>query len=138
MTAIYREFPLRSPSAWQALVAFVKANAVACLDKGQPLRLIVTQDEKRRSLEQNRFFHGPVLDAITEQAWWQGRQYPKEFWKEYFRRRYLLKSEYTTPAGEIIQIYWSTADLNVGQMSEFLERVQAEAASEWGVTWDFV
>ena len=67
MTAIYREFPLRSPSAWQALVAFVKANAAACLEKGKPLRLIVTQDEKKRTLEQNRFFHGPVLDAITQQ-----------------------------------------------------------------------
>ena len=137
MTALYREFPLRTPSGWNALVAFVKANAAACLEDGKPLRLVVTQDEKRRTLEQNRFFHGPVLDAITAQAWWQGRQYPKEFWKEYFRRRYLLKGEYTTPDGEIIQVYWSTADLNVGQMTAFLEQVQAEAASEWGVEWPF-
>lgn len=131
--ALYREFVLRGPSIWQALVSFVRANAKACNERGRPLRVIVTEEEKRRTLEQNRFFHGPVLDAITQQAWWEGRQYPKEFWKEYFRRRYLLKDEHTTPDGEIVQIYWSTADLNIGQMTEFLEKVQAEAASEWGV-----
>lgn len=136
MTALFREFTLRSPTAWQALASFVAANAKACNERGKPLRIIVTEEERRRTLEQNRFFHGPVLDAITEQAWWDGRRYPKEFWKEYFRRRYLLKDEHTTPDGEVIQIYWSTADLNVQQMTEFLEKVQAEAASEWGVEFD--
>ena len=136
MSAIYREFPLRAPSAWSALVAFIKANAQACLDRGHTLRVIVTEDEKKRTSEQNRFFHGPILDAITDQAWWAGKQYPKEFWKEYFRRRYLLKDEYTTPDGEIVHVYWSTADLNVGQMTEFLQKVQAESASEWGVIFE--
>lgn len=136
MAALYREFVLRSPSIWKALCAFVAGNASACLDRGHPLRVIVTEEDRKRSTEQNRFFHGPVLDAITEQAWWQGRRYPKEFWKEYFRRRYLLKDEHTTPDGEVVSIYWSTADLNVRQMTEFLEKVQAEAASEWGVEFD--
>ena len=136
MSAIYREFPLTGIGAWQRLVQFVKANAKACLEANKPLRVIVTQDEKKRTLEQNRFFHGPVLDAITQQAWWQGKQYPKEFWKEYFRRRYLQKDEYATPDGEVISTYWSTADLNVGQMTEFLEKVQAESAQEWGVCFE--
>jgi hypothetical protein len=133
---LYREFPLRNIGMWSALVAFVKANYQAVIDRGGLLRVIVTEDEKKRTSEQNRFFHGPVLDAITDQAWWEGRQYPKEFWKEYFRRRYLLKDEYTTPDGEIIQVYWSTADLKVGQMTEFLEKVQVESASEWGVVFE--
>lgn len=136
MTTLYREFTLRAPEAWKALAAFVASNAKACIERGRPLRVIVTAEERRRTLEQNRFFHGPVLDAITEQAWWDGRRFPKEFWKEYFRRRYLLKDEHQTPDGEVIQIYWSTADLNVAQMTEFLEKVQAEAASEWGVQFD--
>lgn len=136
MSTLYREFVLRSPSVWPTIVAFVKANAAAFLDKGTPLRLIFTTDEKKRTLEQNRFFHGPVLDAITSQAWWNGRQFPKEFWKEYFRKRYLLKDEYETPDGEIVQVYWSTADLSVGAMAEFLTKVQAEAASEWGVCFE--
>lgn len=131
--ALYREFVFRTPAAWQSFVAFVRSNAAACNERGKPLRVVVTEEERKRSLEQNRFFHGPVLDAITEQAWWNGKRYPKEFWKEYFRRRYLLKDEYVTPDGEVVHVYWSTAHLNVGQMSEFVSKVQAEAASEWGV-----
>lgn len=138
MSALYREFPLRNASIWPMVVAFIKANAQAFADKGEFLRVIITSDEKKRSLEQNRFLHGPVLDAITNQAWWEGRQYPKEFWKEYFRRRYLLKDEYETPAGEIIQVYWSTADkkFSVGMMAEFLTNIQSEAAAEWGVVFE--
>lgn len=136
MTALYREFRLTGRGAWEALRVFIAANAAACMGRGKPLRVIVTEEDKKRTAEQNRFFHGPVLDAITAQAWWEGRQFPKEFWKEYFRRRYLLKDEFTTPDGELVQVYWSTADLNVEQMTEFMEKVQAEAASEWGVEFD--
>lgn len=136
--ALYREFVLHGPSVWPAIVAFVKANAAPFAEKGTPLRLIFTSDEKKRTLAQNRFYHGPVLDAIVEQAWWNGRQFPMEFWKEYFRKRYLLKDEYQTPDGEIVQVYWSTADpqFSVGMMTEFMNKVQAEAASEWGVIFE--
>jgi hypothetical protein len=136
MTALYREFPLRTAAVWPAVVAFIKANAQSFAEKGECLRIIITSDEKKRTLEQNRFFHGPVLDAITAQAWWNGKQYPKEFWKEYFRKLYLLKSEYETPDGEIVQVYWSTADLSVGDMSAFLNKVQADAGNDWGVIFE--
>jgi hypothetical protein len=133
MTSLYREFPLKSPGIWPLFIAFIKANADSFAEKGEHLRLIVTSDEKKRTNEQNRFYHGPVLDAIVDQAWWNGKQFPKEFWKEYFRKRYLMKDEFTTPAGEIVNTYWSTADLKVGPMSEFLNKVQVEAGQEWGV-----
>ena len=136
MSTLYREFRLTHEGVWRALAALIAGNARTYLERGKPLRVIVTEEERKRTLEQNRFFHGPVLDAIVEQAWWEGRRYPKEFWKEYFRRRHLLKDEYETPDGEVIQTYWSTADLNVGQMTEFLQKVQAEAASEWGVVFE--
>jgi hypothetical protein len=130
---LFREFRIANEGNWKSFLAFMAGNNAAAITEGKPLRITVTQEETRRTAEQNRFWHGPVLDAITEQAWWNGRQYPKEFWREYFRRRYLLKDEYTTPAGEIVSVYWSTADLNITQMTEFLNKVQAEAATEWGV-----
>ena len=134
--SLYREFVLRAPHAARLLNAFLKQNAGSAVERGKPLRVIVTEDDKKRTSEQNRFFHGPILDAISEQAWWGGKRYPKEFWKHYFRQRYLQKDEFTTPSGEIVQTYWSTADLNVGQMTEFLEKVQSEAATEWGVSFE--
>lgn len=133
---VYREFRLDGSSSWPPVVAFIRQHAADCISRNSPLRLIVTEEEKRRTNEQNRFFHGPILDAICSQAWWGGKTYSKEFWKEYFRRRYLLKDEIPTPDGEVIQLYWSTADLSSKQFTEFLDRVMSEAAAEWGVEFD--
>lgn len=133
---MYREFVLRNPDIWQAFCAVVKANAKSFADNGSPFRIILTTDEEKRTIPQNRYFHGPLLDKITEQAWWNGKQYPKEFWKEYFRRRYLLKDEYQMPSGEIINVYWSTADLSASRFAEFIEQVKFEATTEWGVQFD--
>ena len=63
---IYREFVLRGHGAWSALCAFIKANAADCLRKGKPIRLIVTQDEKKRTSAMNRRYWGPVLKQIAE------------------------------------------------------------------------
>lgn len=131
--SLYREFVLSKPEIAGGLWQFIKANAAAFCDRKTPLRVIVTSKERRRTNEQNRFWHGPMLDRIAECAWWDGRQFPKEFWKEYFRKRYLLKDEYTTPTGEIVQVYWSTADLDVEQMAQFMTKVQVECATEWGI-----
>lgn len=79
-----------------------------------------------------------MLDAIAAQARWAGRSYPKEFWKEYYRRRYLLRDEYTTPDGEIMPLYWSTADskFSSAMMAEYLDKVTLEAITDWGVIFD--
>lgn len=134
--ALYREFTLRNGGAWNAVVAFIKANAPVFADKGEPLRLIVTAEEKQRNAAQNRKLHA-MLAEIGDNAWWGGKQYPMEFWKEYYRRRFLLKDEYETPEGEIVHVYWSTADLSVKQFSELIEKIHAEAADEFGIDWQF-
>ena len=134
MPTLYREFPLKTPSVWPLVVAFVKANWQHFADRGEHLRLIVTSDEKKRNDPQNRLLH-VTLQRIADNAWWDGKQYPMEFWKEYYRRRFLLKDEYQTPTGEIIQVYWSTADkkFSVGMCSELINKMMADAAQEFGV-----
>lgn len=134
--ALYREFTLRNGGIWSNVVAFVRANAKVFADRGEPLRVIVTAEEKQRNAAQNRKLHA-MLSEIANSAWWNGRQYPMEFWKEYYRRRFLLKDEYTTPDGEIIQVYWSTAELSVGAFSELIQKIYVEAASDFGIEWQF-
>lgn len=135
-TALYKEFTLRNGGVWSALTAFVRANAPIFADRGEPLRVIVTAEEKQRNAAQNRKLHA-MLSEIADNAWWGGKQYPMEFWKEYYRRRFLLKDEYETPDGEIVQVYWSTADLSVKQFSDLIENIHVEGASEFGIEWLF-
>ncbi|WAL81335.1 recombination protein NinB [Pandoraea sp. XJJ-1] len=135
MAALYREFCVDRRGVLPSIVAFVKANALACFERGEPIRLIVTSDEKKRNSQQNRKLHA-MLQEIADNAWWNGRQYPMEFWKEYYRRRFLLKDEYVIDGGEIIQVYWSTADMSVGHFAELIQRIEVEAARDFGIDWN--
>lgn len=129
MTTLYKEFRLSAPSVWTTLVAFIKANAQSCADRGQPLRLIVTADEKKRNSEQNRFYWGAVLNQIAEQAWANGNQFNKDVWHEHLARMFGVCDDMTLPDGEVIVRRKSTSEMSVGEFSEYLNKVQAYATS---------
>lgn len=131
--ALYREFTLRNGSVWQALVALVKANASVFAQKGEPLRVIVTSEEKKRNAEQNRFYWGVALRDVAEQAWIDGRQFDKDTWHEYFARKFGVCEDVTLPDGEIVVRRKSTTQMSIGEFSEYLNQVQAYAARELGV-----
>lgn len=136
MTSLYREFPLRTPAVWVALVAFVKANASACSDRGTPLRVIVTTDEKKRNREQNKRLWGYLYKTINEQAWVEGRKFPKEVWHEHFARMFGVCEEMTLPGGEIITKRKSTTEMSVGEFADFMTHIEVYAATELGVEWE--
>lgn len=136
MSALYREFTLRAPEAWKALAAFVAANARACLDRGKPLRIIVTEEERRRTLEQNARLWAAVYSQIAEKAWIDGRQFSKEVWHEWFAERHMPRVEMVMPDGEIRSRRKSTTELTVAEFAEYMHKVEAEAATELGVEFD--
>lgn len=132
------EIVLDGPEALRHAQAVIARAAPLHWAKKQPLRLCLTSQDAPTTTAQKRYWNGPVLDAIAAQARWDGRQFPKEFWKEYFRRRYLLRDEYTTPDGELMPLYWSTADskFSVAMMADYLEKVMLEAITDWGVIFN--
>lgn len=133
--ALYREFALRSPSVWSALVAFVKANYQAIHEKGGTLRVIVTEDERKRNVEQNRRYWGYLLKTIAEQAWVDGRQFDKDVWHEFFARKFGVCEDVTLPDGEIIVRRKSTTQMNIGEFSDYMQQIEVYAASELGIEW---
>jgi len=136
MAAFYREFRLNKRGVLPGLVAVLKANALACHERGEPLRVIVTSDEEKRNAEQNRFYWGAVLRDISDQAWVNGRQYDKDTWHEYFARMFGVSDELMLPDGEIITRRKSTTQMTVGEFAAYTERVQAWAANRLGVEFD--
>lgn len=65
VNSLYREFTLRSPADAGAMVNFIKSNAAAFVDKGTPLRVIVTEEEMDRLDEQIKYYFGVVVKAIA-------------------------------------------------------------------------
>ena len=133
MTTLYREFPLKTPSVWPLVVAFVKANWQHFADRGEHLRLIVTSDEKKRNIQQNRYYFGPVLKAIAEQTWLDGAQFSKKAWHIHYAEKFAPVEEIPLPGGKVKVQRVSTADMSVGEFSNYTNLVMADAATEFGV-----
>jgi hypothetical protein len=133
---LYREFVLDRKAVWPIIVNFVKANYNALIDAGKPLHIIVTTAEKKRNGEQNARLWGYIYATIADQAWVDGRRYSKDTWHEYFARKHCPKTEFVLPGGEIISRRKSTAEMNVGEFSEYMNAIEAEAAMELGVRFE--
>lgn len=133
MSALYKEFTLRSPGIWPTVLAFIKANAQACLERGHPLRIIVTAEERRRTSEANKFYWGVVLRDISEQAWVQGRQFDTSTWHAYFAELYGEKVEITLVSlHELRMLAVEVASKAAPYLHPRLASVQAEVAGKGG------
>jgi hypothetical protein len=136
VTSLYREFTLVSPVVWDNLKAFVKSNAKACVESGKPLKVIVTQDEKKRNKEQNARLWGYLYKTISEQAWVQGKQFSKDVWHEHYARLYGTCEDITLPNGEVVTRRKSTSDMTVGEFADYMTHIEMDAASELSIEWN--
>lgn len=128
---LYREFVLSGPAVWQLVKELVREHAKACIDRGAPLRVIFTTEERRRTPEQNaRYWSGAVLGAIAEQVFVEGRQFTEEVWHEELAQRFCPRIEVTLPSGEIFTRRKSTSEMSVKEFAEYVQKVEAYAASE--------
>ncbi len=136
MTAMYREYTLRSSEVWQAFASFVREHAKHLNDSGTPLRLIVTTATTRRNAEQNKRYWGFVLRTIADQVIMDKRHYDTDVWHEYFARKFCSLEEMTLPGGEIVVRRRSTTEMTVGEFTEYMSRVEAHATQELGVRFE--
>jgi hypothetical protein len=97
----------------------------------KPLLVEVSPYSEQRTSAQNRFLHALLRD-IAEQIEVDGRRFSAEAWKEQFRRQFIGTEEVELPRGGRIERGISTTTLDVGQMSEALDRFQSWLASEFG------
>jgi len=114
------------------------AHAKSILDNGRPARVRVEEHEDDRSEQQNKFYWGPCLGDISEQARIDGQRYTKEAWHNLFKRVFLgYEIVREKVAGRkkttIIRRLRSTRNLKVRAFSKYLDELQAFAATEHGV-----
>lgn len=133
---MYKEYTLRDNSVWQTIVALVKANAPSFASKGEPLRIIVTSEERKRNSQANRFYWGAVLAQIAEQAWVNGQQYTPDTWHEYYARKFGVCEDVTLPTGEVIVRRKSTSTMSEREFSEYTTKIQADASANLGVEFE--
>jgi len=81
----------------------------------------------KRNNDQNRRYW-LLLHAVSERIKPQGAAYSADQWHMYFKSRFLGCEDHKLPNGKVLTIPLSTADLDVGAFSEYMEQVEAFAA----------
>ena len=127
-------------------------QAQVLLQDGLRVRISAAEDQDDISIRQRKFLHGPVLAQISEQVRVEGERYVAAIWKTYFRNlfigdRWVVRKvpRWDAVAGKLIvpkrgtphRERISTEDLSVKQYSEFIDKVIAHAATEFGVAFVF-
>jgi hypothetical protein len=114
------------------------AHAQAVIANGAPARVLVEQQEDDRTIQQNRFYWGLVLNEISEQGAIEGQRWTVDAWHELFKRQFLgYEIVKVRVAGRkrptVIRRLRSTTKLKVRAMGNYLDQVQAFAATDLGV-----
>ena len=136
-----RTFRLVDREVVRRMVALIENLPV---DAVRPLEVVIREEKRKRSLDQNRLYWAGPLRDIAEQAWVQGRQYSSEVWNEYFKREFLPDPDHDDfddshvkdgfrkwsdmPNGLRVLV-GSTTGLTVRGMAAYLEQVYAYGAS---------
>jgi hypothetical protein len=142
MTAVLHSAVIRTPEAATALISFLRRHAGEAARSGQPLQVVVSRSRETRSASANRFMWAAVLTPISQQACVAGRYFGAETWHESMKREHLPELTASgkekwdwLPSGERV-LAIGTTDLNSAEFAEYLEKVQADAATNHGVVFD--
>jgi hypothetical protein len=97
-------------------------------------------EEDARSIQQLRYYWGPMLGDISEQASINGQKYPKDAWHELGKRQFLprrvTKAKVAGKARPVVSVsLGSTKGLSVRRMSAYIEQFQAWAITDLGVVF---
>jgi len=111
----------------------LKANVTA----GRRMVLILKEFEDDRTIQQNKYMW-VILGEISKQAKPCGVGFLPEGWHWYFKRKFLgyRFNKVSIPGNKrisVIKELRSTTKLSVKKMTEYLDKVQAHAATEFGV-----
>lgn len=82
------------------------------------VRVTIDRKKTRRSLAQNSYFHGPVMDLLKETT---GEVNPNKL-KEYLKQEFGVKDTIVIN-GVPVEILKSTADYNKAEFVEFLMKI---------------
>lgn len=110
--------------------AFIDANWKAMAGTKHPLQVDFKPETKKRSLEANRYYWN-ILHQIETEAWVEGRQYGSETWHELAKRKFIGCID--MPGGGLMAM--STTNLSTAEFAAYVEKVEAWAATELGVSF---
>lgn len=131
--------------AWRIAATAIFRAGEALIEAGKTAKGTVTEYEDDITAKQRGFLHKAVLPQIAEQArvGEKGERYVMAAWKEYYRKKFLGSKwvmqklpgqKRATP----VRVRISSESLGIKAYSEYIDRVIADAVTEWSVAFRFI
>lgn len=131
-----------TPEMWRAAATSIYRAGEAMIAAGKPVHVKLTEWEDDITAKQRSFLHAAVFPQVAEQVRVNGERFVPEMWKEYFRKlflgsRYVMQKLPGQKRAVPVKVRVSTEDLGIKAYSEYIDRVIAHAATEFGVSFVF-
>jgi len=118
------------------LMTTIYNNLGAWLESNAELEVCIRPYNSKRSIEQNRRLW-KLYAKLADEAWVNGRRYSAETWHEYCKGYFLGFELKAMPDGSELKTPISTTTLNTAEMTDYQNRLQAWAAGNFGLIWEF-
>ena len=100
------------------------------------LEITIRPYKAKRSHEQNKRLWA-IYGELADKAWVNGRRYSAGTWHEYCKVKFLGFELKAMPDGTELKTPISTTTLNTAEMTDYQNRLQAWAAVNFGLIWEF-
>ena len=118
------------------LMTTIYNNLGVWLESNAELEVCIRPYNSKRSIEQNRRLW-KIYGELADKAWVNGRRYSAETWHEYCKGMFLGYELKAMPDGTELKTPVSTTTLNTAEMTDYQNRLQAWAAGNFGLIWEF-
>lgn len=118
------------------LMTTIYNNLGVWLEANAELEVCIRPYNSKRSIEQNRRLW-KIYGELADKAWVNGRRYSAETWHEYCKGVLLGFDIKAMPDGTEVKTPISTTTLNTAEMTDYQNRLQAWAAGNFGLIWEF-
>lgn len=118
------------------LMTTIYNNLGVWLESNAELEVCIRPYNSKRSIEQNRRLW-KIYGKLADEAWVNGRRYSAETWHEYCKGMFLGYELKAMPDGTELKTPISTTTLNTAEMTDYQNRLQAWAAGNFGLIWEF-
>ena len=131
-----------TPEVWRAAATAIYRAGEAMIAAGKPVHVKLGEWEDDITAKQRGFLHAAVFPQVAEQVRVNGERFVPEVWKEYFRKlflgsRYVMQKLPGQKKAVPVKVRVSTEELGIKAYSEYIDRVIAHAATEFGVSFVF-
>ena len=118
------------------LMTTIYNNLGVWLESNAELEVCIRPYNSKRSVEQNRRLW-KIYGELADKAWVNGRRFSMETWHEYCKGMFLGYELKAMPDGTEVKTPISTTTLNTAEMTDYQNRLQAWAAGNFGLIWEF-